>query len=257
MENIELSVEKTMVPLKVSVANEMVARYQATRKTLIDESFGINDTRSIWFSIDGIRNFINNLPVDASGVRIHLAAYTQDNEHYPNQTTVIFIGTAEKDGKDTDAMETNVLFDIDLGVLGPFNQGKPCPPVCGFFMDSFVEKTMIPIELSMAKEIIANYNSTRKTLIDETFGINDTRSIWVSLDELKSFINNLPKNANGVRVHLTVYNQSEQHYPNQTTVIWTGTLEQGYQTVDIIDKDGAFLSADKTMAPWTMGKVCS
>jgi hypothetical protein len=131
MKNTVLAIEKTMVPIELSTAKEMVARYQATRKKLIDETHDINDTRSVWFDIEGIKSFINNLPEHATGVRIHLAAYAQNNEHHPNQTTVIFTGTVEKNGRDTDAMETSALLDLDLGdILGPFNVGKICPPYC-------------------------------------------------------------------------------------------------------------------------------
>lgn len=125
------TIEKTMVPIELSAAKEMVAHYQVTRKKLIDETHGINDTRSVWFDIEGIKSFINNLPEYATGVRIHLAAYAHDNECHANQTTVIFTGTVEKDGRDIDAMEASALFDIDLGdILGPFNDGKRCPPYC-------------------------------------------------------------------------------------------------------------------------------
>jgi len=258
METIALSVEKTMALIEVSEAKEMVARYQATRKTLIDKTFGINDTRSIWFSIDGIRDFIDNLPEYVSGVRIYLATYAQDSEHYPNQTTVVFIGTVEKDGRDVDPITTKALFDIDidLGILGPFNQGKACPPVCNFSTDSFAEKTMIPIELPTAKKIVAHYNNTRKTLIDETFGINDTRSIWFSIDGIRNFINTLPKYASGVRIYLATYAQDSEHYPNQTTVIFTGTIEKDRREINALTADALFDIDFGILGPFNQGKAC-
>ena len=128
METIELAIEKTMVPLELSVAKEMVARYGATRKTLIDETYGINDTKSVWVSLDKLKEFINQLPESATGVRIYLAAYDHTEPVYPDQTTAIFIGTVEKGGRDTDAMESTALFD--LGGLDPFNRARACPPYC-------------------------------------------------------------------------------------------------------------------------------
>jgi hypothetical protein len=130
MENLELALEKTMVPVELSTAKEMVARYEATRKALIDETHGVNDTRSMWFDIEGIKNFINNLPENASGVRIHLAAYGQDDEHYPNQTTVVFTGTVEQDYRHVDVMENNSLWSIEDDLMGTFNMGRLCPPNC-------------------------------------------------------------------------------------------------------------------------------
>jgi hypothetical protein len=252
METIELAVEKTMVPLEVSTAKEMVARYSATRKTLIDKTYNINDTRSVWFSIDGFKNFVNNLPENASGVRVHLAAYDQ-NGRTPNQTTVIFTATAEHNYQHIDAIgKGGELFAADK-TMTPWNSGKECPPVCTI-METIafaIEKTMIPIELSIAKEMVARYSAGRKTLIDKTYGLNDTRSIWFSIDGFKSFVNNLPENANGVRIHLATYDQNG-HYPNQTTVIFTGTTEQG----DVIGN--ASLATDKSIAliPWNGGKSC-
>jgi hypothetical protein len=130
MKNIELALEKTMVPIELSAAKEMIAHYEDTRKTLIDETHGINDTRSMWFDIEGFKKFVNNLPENASGVRIHLAAYDQTNEHYPNQTTVVFTGTIEQGSRHIDVMENNSLWSIEDDVMGPFNMTKICPPVC-------------------------------------------------------------------------------------------------------------------------------
>jgi hypothetical protein len=130
MKHVELAPEKTMVPIELSAAKKMIARYQATRKKLIDETHGINDTRSVWFDIEGIKNFINNLPENASGVRMHLAAYGPDNEHYPNQTTVVFTGTIDQGHRDVDVMQNNSLWGIEDDVMGPFNISRLCPPTC-------------------------------------------------------------------------------------------------------------------------------
>ena len=109
----------------------MVDHYNATRKTLIDKAHNINDTQSIWISLDKLKAFVNNLPEHATGVRIHLAAYDHDNQHYPNQTTAILIGTVEGEAEHSDALEKNsALIDDIEDPMGPFNQGKICPPIC-------------------------------------------------------------------------------------------------------------------------------
>lgn len=119
-----------MEPIDLSIAQKMVDRYAATRKKLIDKEHNINDTQSIWISLDKLKSFINNLPENATGVRIHFAAYDHENEHYPNQTTAILMGTVENDTQHTDAMEDGVGLLSSEDPMGPFNQGKACPPLC-------------------------------------------------------------------------------------------------------------------------------
>jgi len=257
METIELLVEKTMVPLELSVAKEMVARYNSTRKTLIDETYDINDTRSIWFSIDGFKDFVNNLPENASGVRIHLVAYGQ-NARYPNQTTVIWTPTVEQGYQHVDVLRKGgESFAADKTMIA-WNAGKDCPPVCTIMksFDSSADKTMVPIELSIAKEMVALYNDTRKTLIDETYNINDTRSIWFSIDGFKDFVNNLPENASGIRIHLAVHDQENKHTPNQTTVIFAATIENGHQNVDVVGQGHELINTHPFMTAFGGGKDC-
>jgi hypothetical protein len=201
-------------------------------------------------------NFVDNLPENASGVRIHLAAYDQ-NGHYPNQTTIIWTATVEHDYQDVDVIgKGGELLAADKTMIA-WNTGKECPPVCTIMktIEPANEKTMIPLELSVAKEMVARYSASRKTLIDKTYSLNDTRSIWFDIDGFKNFVENLPENASGVRIHLAAYDQNGR-YPNQTTVIWTATVEHTHQHVDIIGKEGELFAADATMVPWNTGKQC-
>jgi hypothetical protein len=120
-----------MEKIDLTIAKKMVEHYNTTRKTLIDKTHNINDTESIWISLDKLKAFVNNLPEHATGVRIHLAAYDHENQHYPNQTTAILIGTVENDTEHTDALEKgSALLETEDDPLGPFNQGKACPPIC-------------------------------------------------------------------------------------------------------------------------------
>ncbi|NHA07766.1 hypothetical protein G7092_28465 [Mucilaginibacter sp. HC2] len=120
-----------MKPIDLSIAQKMVERYAATRKKLIDKEHNINDTQSVWLSLDKLKSFINNLPEHATGVRIHFAAYDHNNEHYPNQTTAILIGTSENHIEHTDAIEDGVAGPLGSeDPMGPFNQGPLCPPKC-------------------------------------------------------------------------------------------------------------------------------
>lgn len=102
----------------------MVARYESTRKALIDKTYGINDTKSIWFDIASIKKFIDGLPAETTGVRIHLAAYDDTNAEAPGQTTVVLIGTL---ADDSDAVTTG---KVPAAGFEPENSGKACPPIC-------------------------------------------------------------------------------------------------------------------------------
>jgi hypothetical protein len=119
-----------MEPIDLSIAQKMVDRYAATRKKLIDKEHNINDTQSVWIPLDKLKSFINNLPEQATGVRIHFAAYDHKNEHSPNQTTAILIGTVENHPKHTDAIEDGVGTLSSEDPMGPFNNGRACPPLC-------------------------------------------------------------------------------------------------------------------------------
>ena len=113
-----------MEKIDLKVAQEMIARYEATRKTLIDKAYGINDTRSIWFDIASIKKFIAGLPAETTGVRVHLAVYDDTYAEAPSQTTVVFIGTL---ADDSDAITTGKAPAVGLE---PENSGKACPPIC-------------------------------------------------------------------------------------------------------------------------------
>ncbi|MEN0055767.1 MAG: hypothetical protein AAGC65_18960 [Mucilaginibacter sp.] len=119
-----------MEQIELSTAKKMVDHYQETRKKLIDKTHGVNDTESIWIPLEHFKNFINNLPENATGVRIYLAAYDQHEPHYPNQTTAVIMGTVSDGDDHTDVIASGgALADANRG-LEPFNKGKQCPPFC-------------------------------------------------------------------------------------------------------------------------------
>ena len=120
-----------MAPLDPSAAKEMIAKYAATRKRLIDETYGINDTRSIWFSIEQLKNFVNGLDDNASGIRIYLGAYSNAAAVYTDQTTIVAIQTVDVgNGRHVDTLQ-----DPHCGGPGngsdPYNHGLLCPPDTG------------------------------------------------------------------------------------------------------------------------------
>jgi hypothetical protein len=115
-----------------AVAKQMVNNYAETRKKLIDQTHGINDTQSIWFSVDEVKQFVADLSAGATGVRIYLGAYDNDYPSTPNQTCIIAIETLKdaSSGKHVDSMQQAVAPLDGGGGGGPANNGKVCPPVC-------------------------------------------------------------------------------------------------------------------------------
>jgi len=113
--------------IDLKTAKKMVDHYHTTRKNVIDKTHGINDTRSVWFDIESFKNFVNSLPAEATGVRVHLAAYDEAEAKSPNQTTLVFAGTVSKDSDHTDAVSDSSILTAGLE---PLNFGKTCPPTC-------------------------------------------------------------------------------------------------------------------------------
>jgi hypothetical protein len=118
-----------MGKIDLAVAKEMVNNYAETRKRLIDQAYGIDDTKSIWFSIEEVQNFVKSLSPDTSGVRIYLGVYNDDDPKTPDHTTVIAIETVrDATGVDVDSIGQQKL--TEGGGSDPYNSGKICPPFC-------------------------------------------------------------------------------------------------------------------------------
>jgi hypothetical protein len=116
-----------MKTIDLTIAKQMVERYETTRKKLIDGTYSINDTKSIWFDVAAFKDFVNNLPAETTGVRVYLAAYDEKQTKAPSQTTVVFIGTVNNGSGDTDAILDSSVLTTGLEAV---NLGKECPPIC-------------------------------------------------------------------------------------------------------------------------------
>ncbi len=115
--------------IDLAEAKQMTARYESTRKSLIDSTYSINDTLSSWIPIEDLKNYINNLPETATGVRVYLGAYDETETTYPNQTAIILAGTVNDNGSDNDVLNGYEPQENEGG-LGPVNKGTNCPPDC-------------------------------------------------------------------------------------------------------------------------------
>jgi hypothetical protein len=115
---------------------------------------------------------------------------------------------------------------------------------------------MEAIDLSIAKKMVDHYSATRKKLIDKTHNINDTQSIWIPIDQFKSFADQLPDHATGVRIHFAAYDHTDLHYPNQTTAILIGTIGDGTEHTDAVEKGSALATTEGGLDPFNKSKAC-
>jgi hypothetical protein len=116
-----------MKKIDLTAAKKMVEHYHHSRKKVIDKTHGINDTQSVWFDIDAFKDFVNNLPAHATGVRVHLASYDETHPTTPGQTTVMLAGTVDKDSSHADVLSDSTVLTEGLDLV---NEGKMCPPNC-------------------------------------------------------------------------------------------------------------------------------
>ncbi len=121
-----------MEPIDLKTAREMVARYKQTRKAVIDKHHEVNDTESTWLPIDKLKEFINNLPPEATGVRIHFGVHDADHKDAPHQTSVAIVGTVAGKGVDQhiDAIQSDYVASLAVSGLAALKSSKDCPPTC-------------------------------------------------------------------------------------------------------------------------------
>lgn len=121
-----------MEPIDLKTAREMVARYKETRKAVIDKHHEVNDTESTWLPIDKLKEFVNNLPPEATGVRIHFGVHDADHKDAPHQTSVAIVGTVAGKGRDQhiDAIQSDYVASLAVSGLAALKSSKDCPPTC-------------------------------------------------------------------------------------------------------------------------------
>jgi hypothetical protein len=118
--------------IDLKTAREMVARYKSSRKAVIDGHHGVNDTESTWLPIDKLKEFVNNLPPEATGVRIHFGVHDADHKDAPHQTSVAIVGTVAGKGEDqhVDAIQSDYVASLEISGLAALKSSKDCPPTC-------------------------------------------------------------------------------------------------------------------------------
>jgi len=121
-----------MDSIDLKTAREMVARYKKTRKAVIDKHHGVNDTESTWLPIDKLKEFVNNLPPEATGVRLHFGVHGADHKDAPHQTSVAIVGTVagKRPNEHVDAIQADNEVAKSANMLALVKSGRDCPPAC-------------------------------------------------------------------------------------------------------------------------------
>ena len=142
---------------KVGYARTIINNF--ARKASRNSEGKINETLSVWFSIDDVRKLLKNLEADYSasvavsketatdGVRIYFANYGNLGEiekpEYKDQNTLVFVSTrAQKGDKNKNfdyfGKHPHVSKDIKSIALDPMNKGTLCPPDAGCDCDEIL-----------------------------------------------------------------------------------------------------------------------
>ena len=112
------------------------------------------------------------------------------------------------------------------------------------------------ITLEAAREMVKLYAKTRRKLIDETYHIKDTKAIWFSTADLKTFVESLTPDITGVRFYLAV-NESTSILPDQTTIVLIGTIDVDGKNVDPIGNPGTGNTGTGSgQDPFNHGDLC-
>ena len=121
----------SMDHIPVDTARKHVKNYENKLSVLNDMS----DTRSVWFPIKELKEFVNRSAENDSidGVRLYFAAYGEKPEapHYSSKNTLILVLTKDSIGKYHRDYYTEVLEPtLKNPIASPANQGELCPQNC-------------------------------------------------------------------------------------------------------------------------------
>lgn len=159
------------------------------------------------------------------GVRLYYGVY-KNNLEYAGLHTIFIIPTYS--GVDFDptisTAKKKVVTLVDLAKnpkqeADILNNGGLCPPQCPPKPLNY-KTTNYKHTIQEFLDVTREYRDKRWNLINQTAGIEDARSIWFSLDGLKSFINTIEKNSAslnipskdlGVNMYYAVYKNNPEY----------------------------------------------
>lgn len=139
-ENTVLSSESATVP--IDVAYRMVANYAPRAGFVERDGEQLPNTRTVWFSLEQLNAFINEIERDGGdGIRFYLAAYdddyseTGDNTDVPpaeywGYNTLLLVPTRDSTANGV-TYHRDYLTPAGVGTSTIQNRGNLCPPLCG------------------------------------------------------------------------------------------------------------------------------
>jgi hypothetical protein len=120
----------SMDHIPLDTARQHVLNYENKLSLQNDAS----DTRSVWFPINELREFLNYSTANDSidGVRFYFAAYGQkpDAPHYSDRNTLILVLTKDSGEYHKDYYTEILEPTLKKPSTSPANQGELCPQNC-------------------------------------------------------------------------------------------------------------------------------
>ena len=113
--------------------NELTAAYKQERWADNSERLGRADSLSVWFTVDELENFLQNVKAGGgNGVRIHFGVFPQDyrKPEVSGMQTVVMVANRSKDGSLENARELFIDKNGKPEILA-LNGPILCPPFCG------------------------------------------------------------------------------------------------------------------------------
>ncbi|GAA5022253.1 hypothetical protein GCM10011506_01310 [Marivirga lumbricoides] len=110
-------------PISKTDAAKMIEAYKTKRLKLIKETYGIDDTQSVWFKREVFEQMLKSNP-NMDGIRIYFGVnYQGVMEGHQN---VVLVGTTKvKEGMES---SDGAQSEDDEGSI--YDMGTPCPPAC-------------------------------------------------------------------------------------------------------------------------------
>ncbi|HTF06178.1 MAG TPA: hypothetical protein VK826_19240 [Bacteroidia bacterium] len=131
-----------------TAALALVSRYKAIQHDTIKNKLGYYDSIYVWFSIDTLRTFLEEMDTlqghEVSGVRVYFGTMNTpqpEKASYHNKHTVVFVCTEQIEGT---SCHVELIDNSEETPEEGYNFGSLCPPECNHCACD---------ELSLAKEV--------------------------------------------------------------------------------------------------------
>lgn len=109
-------------PISKEQAAKMIHAYKVERLDLIEKTYGIKDTKSVWFKREVFEEMLKANP-NMDGIRIYFGV-NYEGELKGHQS-VVLVGTRGKE--DMESSEGSESEDDEGNI---YDMGTPCPPAC-------------------------------------------------------------------------------------------------------------------------------